>query len=148
MKNRMSKLITSILVIFGGLFTAAPAVVTTPVYAASTGCRCEIKNADGSTSYEEGKTIDAAILKDVCDCGHGEGVIAILNLVVRILTVGVGILAAIGISVAGVQYLTAGGSEEQTRKAKRRIFEVVIGLFAYVLIYAVLSFLLPGFKPL
>lgn len=71
----------------------------------------------------------------------------ILMLVVRILTVGIGLVGAIGITVAGIQYITAGGNEEQTRKAKRRIFEIVIGFFAYVLIFAALSFLIPEFKP-
>lgn len=70
----------------------------------------------------------------------------LLKLVVRIMTVGIGILAAIGIAVSGIQYLTAGGNEEKTRKAKRRIFEIVIGLAAYALIYAALRFLLPDFN--
>ena len=63
------------------------------------------------------------------------------------MTVGIGILGAIGITVAGIQYITAGGNEERTRKAKRRIFELVIGFFAYILIYAALTFLVPDFKP-
>ena len=103
-----------------------------------------------ATNSAEVFGVETAILKG---CGgeaegnKGEGVICVLNLVVEIMTIGVGILATIGISIAGIQYLTAGGSEEQTRKAKRRIFEIVIGLAAYVLIYVILSFLLPGFKP-
>ena len=70
----------------------------------------------------------------------------VLKLVVDIMSVGIGILGVIGISISGVQYLTAGGNEEQTRKAKRRIFEIVIGLGIYVLIYALLQWLLPGFN--
>ena len=71
----------------------------------------------------------------------------ILKLVVEIMTIGIGIVGAIGITIAGIQYITAAGNEEQTRKAKRRIFEIVIGFFAYALIYAALSFLIPDFKP-
>lgn len=71
----------------------------------------------------------------------------ILMLVVRIMTVAIGIIGAIGITIAGIQYITAGGNEEQTRKAKRRIFEIVIGFLAYALIYAALTFLVPDFKP-
>lgn len=71
----------------------------------------------------------------------------ILMLVVEIMTIGIGIVGAIGITIAGIQYITAAGNEEQTRKAKRRIFEIVIGFFAYALIYAALSFLIPDFKP-
>ena len=83
------------------------------------------------------------------NCGSkdgAEGIICILNLVVDIMTIGVGILGVIAISVVGIQYLTAGGSEEKTRTAKRRIFEIVIGLAAYAVIYALLKWLLPGFS--
>ena len=66
---------------------------------------------------------------EVCDNGHGDSVYNMLTLIVNIMSVGIGILAVIGITVVGIQYLTAGGNEEQTRKAKRRIFEIVIGLF-------------------
>ena len=89
---------------------------------------------------------DGAIL-DVCDDGKGSGITEVLKIVVRVLTIGVGIFAVIGISVAGVQYLTAGASEEQTRKAKRRIIEIIIGVVAFVLLYALLSWLLPDFSP-
>ena len=81
-----------------------------------------------------------------CEDGSGSGIKNLLKYVVNVLTIGVGILAAIGIAVAGVQYLTAGGNEEQTRKAKKRILEIVIGIVAYGLIYAALFWLLPGFN--
>lgn len=80
-----------------------------------------------------------------CSCesdgGDGGGIMHILTLVRDIMTIGVGILGVIGITIVGIQYLTAGGNEEKTRKAKRRLFEIVIGLVAYVFIYALLSWL-------
>ena len=124
----MKKILYSILAVVMGLgVVTAPVMVSAPVYA--------------DCWY------DGALL-DVCeDDGKGSGVIHILNLVVRIMTIGIGILAAIGITVAGIQYITAGGNEERTRKSKRRIFEIVIGVAAYVLIFAVLNWLIPDFKP-
>lgn len=89
----------------------------------------------------------ATILTDCAKKGDGEArIMCILNLAVDILSIGVGIFGVIGISVAGIQYLTAGGSEEQTRKAKRRLFEIVIGLAAYVVIYTLLRWLLPSLR--
>ena len=76
--------------------------------------------------------------------GHGGGIMCIINLVIDILSIGVGILGVIGISIAGIQYLTAGGNEEQTRKATSRLFEIVIGLAIYVVLYAIVKFLMPG----
>lgn len=79
------------------------------------------------------------------DDGNGSSVMHILELVVDIMTIGVGILGVVGISIVGVQYLTAGGNEEKTRKAKRRMFEIIIGLAAYAVLYMALKWLLPSF---
>lgn len=93
-----------------------------------------------------GDTVDTNILKTCGNEKDGEKQIScVLKLIVTILSIGVGILGVIGISVSGIQYLTAGGSEEKTRKAKRRIYEIVIGLALYAVIYFALQWLLPGF---
>lgn len=127
----MKKILLSLLAIVMGLAFVMPA----PVYAA--GCTC----ADGS----EG--VPTSILGGgcVCDDGKGSSIRDILNLVVDIMTIGIGILGVVGISIVGIQYLTAGGSEEKTRKAKRRLFEIVIGLVAYAVIYFLLKWLLPSY---
>lgn len=103
----------------------------------------------GVVMAEDDNCVPANIFKDEqyrCEKGDGSGIKNLLKYAVNVLTIGVGILAAIGIAVSGVQYLTAGGNEEQTRKAKRRLFEIVIGVVAYGLIYAALFWLLPGFN--
>ena len=82
------------------------------------------------------------ISEDSGECG----VFMVLNLVIDILTYGVGILAVIGISITGIIYLTAKGNEQQVEKAKKRIFEIVIGLAVYAVLYSGLNFLLPGGK--
>ena len=120
------------------LFIAAFAIIaslgsiTAPVYADDGEC-------------PEGCVPTAILGENHCSCddGNGSGVMHILNTVIDIMTIGIGILGVIGISVVGIQYLTAGGSEEKTRKAKRRMFEIVIGLVAYVILYAVVKWLMP-----
>ena len=99
--------------------------------------------ADGESTTDN--CYHGAIL-EVCDDNEGSGVISILNMVVNIFTVAIGILAAVGIAITGTQYLTAGPNEEKTRKAKRRLIEIIIGVAAYVLIYSLLVWLLPDFK--
>lgn len=76
----------------------------------------------------------------------GCGVYTVLTLVLDILMGIVGIAAVIGISIVGIQYLTAGGNEQQATKAKRRMLEIVIGVVAYIALYSALNFLLPGAK--
>ncbi|MBR2994160.1 hypothetical protein IKF43_02090 [Candidatus Saccharibacteria bacterium] len=65
----------------------------------------------------------------------------LLQLIVDILVIGIPILGIIGITIVGIQYLTAGGDETKTRKAKRRMLEIIIGLVAYVVIFALLQWL-------
>ncbi len=127
----MKKLLTAMIAIaMSGFMMAAP------VFAEK--CTCP----DGS----EG--VATAILGDGCSCDNGSGssVLAVLTLVLDILTGLIGIVAVIGITIVGIQYLTAGGSEEKTRKAKRRLFEIVLGVAAYVVIYVLLKWLLPGWN--
>lgn len=78
------------------------------------------------------------------DDGQGCGVYRVLNLAVDILSIGIGILGVIGITVVGIQYLTAGGNEQKTTKAKQRIVEIIIGIIAFVALYALTQWLLPA----
>ena len=129
----MKKILYGLLAVFmGGI------VLATPVMAAC-----------NEVQLQQGCVSTAILGENGCSCDDGKGsdIMRILNLIVSIMTIGVGILGVLGITVVGIQYLTAGGNEEQTRKAKRRLFEIVIGLVAYVLIYALLSWLVPDFHP-
>ena len=129
MKLIKQKILPVIVSILMGLGLVAPSFNTAPVYAAKT---------------------DAAILTgcvdEETDSNPGGGIICVVRLVVNILSVLIGIAGVIGIVVVGVQYLTAGGNEEQTRKAKRRLLEIVIGVAVYALAYSILNWLLPNFS--
>lgn len=78
-----------------------------------------------------------------CDDNEG-GIWHILSLVLDIMSAGIGILGVIGIMVTGVQYLTAGDNEQQIKKAKNRIFQILIGLILYLITFVGLEWLLPG----
>ena len=91
---------------------------------------------------------DTAILNsDWCEPGDdGQGIQQILELVVNILSMGVGVLAILGIMICGFMYATAGGDEGKVKTAKTRILEIVIGLIVYALLYWGMTFLIPGFS--
>ena len=72
------------------------------------------------------------------------GVWGLLLIVLNIMTAGVGIVAVGGIVYGSILYTTAGGSTEQVKKAIGVIRNVVIGLIAFVGMYAFLNFLIPG----
>lgn len=91
--------------------------------------------------------VDTSIIH--CDeQGGGEiqdsGVWALLLLAINILTAGVGVVALGGIIYAAILYTSAGGNTEQVKKAMTIITDIVIGVLAYALMYAVLNFLIPG----
>ena len=81
---------------------------------------------------------------DKIDGEKGEGVWYILNLIVTIMTFGVGIGGVAGIIIAGLQYITAADNSDRMAKAKKRIIDVVIGMAIYAVFWAALNWLLPG----
>ena len=128
MKKNIQKFISLLAVFMMGVGLISPIMNTTSVYADKPQTAI-LNNCAGAEN------------------GGGEGIKCVVLLVVNILSVLVGIVGVIGIVVVGIQYLTAGGNEEQTRKAKRRLFEIIIGIALYVLIAALLNWLLPDFSP-
>lgn len=118
----MKKILLSIITII-----IVGAVVATPVFA-------------------DNNCVETIFFGTVCDNGDGSSVMTILRTVVNVMSIAIGILAIVGIAISGTQYLTAGDNEDKVKKSKRRIFEIIIGLAAYALIYAILAWLLPGFN--
>lgn len=91
-------------------------------------------------------TIETTLFGNLKDDGKGCGIYTTLNFIIDILTFGIGIAATIGIVLAGITYLTAGGNTQKTLKAKRRIYEIIVGLTVYAALWAVLNWVLPGGK--
>lgn len=63
---------------------------------------------------------------------------------VTLLTISIGILAAISVVVAGIQYASAADDPGKVSKAKERVWKTVIGLVAYIFLFAFLNYLIPG----
>ena len=92
--------------------------------------------ASAPTSRDTDSSASTVILTE---CGGKEGtesVRCLLKMGLNIFSVVVGIVGVIGIVIFGIQYMTAGGNEQKTTKAKRRVIELVIGLAIYVSLYA------------
>lgn len=90
------------------------------------------------------KNISSIFFGDFEDDGKGCGVYMIMNLIIELLAYGIGIAAIIGITISGIMYLTAKDNVAQTTKAKRRIYDIVVGVIAYATLYSILNFVLPG----
>ena len=121
----MKKFLNSILaIIMGGIFMTAPLVASTPVFAC-----------------DDGQVQTSILGKDGCADASEDSIKNMVKHVADFLSIGVGVLGTIGVTIVGIQHLTAGGNEEQTRKAKRRLLEIVIGMAAYFLMYGILNWL-------
>lgn len=68
----------------------------------------------------------------------------ILNMILLVVTTGVGIAAVGAIVYAGVLYITARDNAGKFQKAKTMIMNTVIGVVAYILMWAFLQWIIPG----
>ena len=93
---------------------------------------------------DSSSVVETNFFGNIKDDSEGCGIYTILNLVVDILSIGIILLAVIGVTIVGIKYLTAKDNTDQTKKAKNRMLEIVIGLVAYAVLYAGSQFLLPG----
>lgn len=110
--------------LFGVIIAIMPCIICLPTYAVRCG------------------GVDTLIIS--CTEGGDGGIWHIIHLVVDILSIGIGIAGVVGVSVAGIQYLTAGPDVGKTQKAKDRIYQIVIGLVAYVMAFVGLQWLMPN----
>ncbi len=116
----------------------------------SNGGSGDSNGSGGGTTQPDTKPIngcdETSILQGLCDesSTRGEGIWGILNIIMTILTIGVGAAAIIGIVIAGIIYGTAGGNESKVTQAKQMIFNVVLGLLLYGVLWAVVNFIMPG----
>jgi len=82
----------------------------------------------------------ASILKGFCG---EDGIEKMLSLAINILTGLIVAAGTVGIIVCGVLWMTARDNQAQVEMAKRRIFEIVIGLVAWVMMGALINLLIP-----
>lgn len=68
----------------------------------------------------------------------------ILNMILVVVTTGVGIAAVGSIVFAGILYITARDNAGQVSKAKTMIMNTVVGIIAYILMWAFLEWIIPG----
>ena len=78
----------------------------------------------------------ATILKGWCGTAETDGEQAIKDIiifVISILSIGIGVLATIGIIICGYLIMTARDNSAQIEKAKKRLVEIIIGIVIWAL---------------
>ena len=64
--------------------------------------------------------------------------------IINILSIGIGIVGVIGISLFGIQMMTSRDDPSLVAKARKRFFQILIGLAVYVLMWTGVNAFLPG----
>lgn len=104
-------------------------------------------NCIAAGSADKKCTDNVVILKAACGDNKSvqtNSIFLILLIVIRFLTVGVGIAVAGGIIYGGLLYMTARGNSAQTHKAVITIVNSMVGLLLYIFMFTILNFLIPG----
>jgi hypothetical protein len=95
------------------------------------------------TAYADCGDVKTSIINCEQD-GTTSGLWGVLLLVINILTAGVGAVALAGIVYGSILYTSAGGNQEQVKKAITIFTNVVIGVLSFAGMWALLNFLIPG----
>jgi hypothetical protein len=83
----------------------------------------------------------------VCSTGDSaeQNIIYIyLKAIINFLAIGVGLAVAVSIAIGGFGYITSEGNPQKLSAAKNRLFHAVVALFLFILMYALLAYLIPG----
>ena len=67
-----------------------------------------------------------------------------ITVIVNFLSAGIGIVIVGMIILGGIQYAMAGDSPDAVSKAKQRITNALIALFAFLFLFAFVQWLVPG----
>lgn len=97
----------------------------------------------GSNKELDGCKVETSIIPVDCSTG-GNPIWGLLLMAINILTAGIGIVAVGGIIYASILWTTAEDKNAQIVKSKETIFNVVVGLVAFALLWSFLQFLIPG----
>ena len=67
-----------------------------------------------------------------------------VNPFIDFLSIAFGLIAVISLILGGVQYSTSEGDPQKSSQAKSRISNTILAIFAYMILYAFLQFIIPG----
>lgn len=77
-------------------------------------------------------------------CLENNPIIVWLNFFINVFAAVIGVGAVAMLIFAGVQYTTSADKPDQVEAAKKKIGAVVLGLAAFIFLYAFLNWLIPG----
>ena len=143
MKSLLNKIIIALFLVVGSYGVAS--VVNTGRSLADPQPLQQAENSTSSTSTTSTDTCNNTTTSDsLKKCVQNNGITKDLQLIVNVLSAGVGIVVIAMIILGGIQYSIAGDNAQAVSAAKQRITNALLALFAYLFIFAFLQWLIPG----
>lgn len=85
-----------------------------------------------------------ACCKDKTNNNSDCGIISRINQIISFLALTVGVAAALGIIIGGIEYSSSGGDPKKTASGKSHITKAVIAVVLFGFLYTFLEFIIPG----
>jgi hypothetical protein len=81
---------------------------------------------------------------EVANDQNGGAIIVYLKLFLQLFSFLIGAIILLVLIIAGIQYITSVGDASRVKAAKGRIVNAITALVLYLMMFAILNFLLPG----
>lgn len=75
---------------------------------------------------------------------QGGAIMEYLKTIIQFISGLVGVVIVLMIIWSGIQYITAAGNPELLKQAKDRFYNAIVGLILFILMFGILSYLIPG----
>jgi len=110
------------------------------VLAASTPAPCTLSPTNSNYVSQCCDTSNGNIVSNASTCLFAK----YINPAVALLSAMVGLVVVVTIILGAIEYIGSGGDPQRTASGRQHIINALIGLFAYILLFAFLQFLIPG----
>ncbi len=135
-------------VLFLGIFTILTASMGPSVFAAPLNYMADTSTCpSGEVAVQSGSSTGGQIT--CCPNGSQSTPMACLfakyiNPFINVLSGAVGLVVVVAVIIGGIEYSSSSGDPQRLASGRRHITNALLGLLAYILLYAFLQFLMPG----
>ncbi len=107
---------------------------------------CEVPDSPDPAACATQPTLSGCSGNAQADCSKNncDFVLKYLNPAINLFTIVFGVLVAISLILAGIQYASSSGEPQKAAAAKSRISKTIMAFVAYAFLYVFADFLIPG----
>lgn len=139
--QKLPRLLVATMIVAGSFM---PLTITAPVWAEED---CIANESDPNYSANpcpKGDASASGSCSDATNLGNCDLISRFINPAVNFLAVLFGLIVTISVVIGAIQYGSSAGDPQKASAAKARIRNAIIALVAFTLLYAGISYLIPG----